>query len=130
MNFSSQFVHIAQRNISSEIFFDSLLSDEDLSKLLCTCKDMKEVVLKWKTILPIQEYRIKQSMTNDEFFKMLFYYSGNINSLTIPFCSSLTFDGYLLLSSFCVNLSELIIKQSSYSFVSLLKQPVFNRSFF
>jgi hypothetical protein len=86
----SIFLDLVQRNYSSEIFFDSLLSDEDLSKLLCTCRGMKEMILKWKNILPIQEYTIQRTMTDNMFGNMIMHYSSNIEKLTFSIDSSLT----------------------------------------
>jgi hypothetical protein len=68
------FLSLIERNISPEIFFASLLSDEDLSKLLCTCRGMKEIILKWKTIFPIQKYEIKETMTNEMLGNMIIHY--------------------------------------------------------
>jgi hypothetical protein len=106
------FLSLIERNISPEIFFDSLLSDEDLSKLLCTCRGMKKMILKWKTIFPIQEYKIKHSMTNKMLGNMIMYYSRNINKLVIPSKyqpSLLTIVGYCHMALLHSNLLELSI---------------------
>jgi hypothetical protein len=47
---------------------------------------MKKMILKWKTILPIQEYEMKNSMTDKMLGKMIISYSSNIKNLTIPYC--------------------------------------------
>jgi hypothetical protein len=94
------------------MFFDSLVSDEDLSKLLCTCIGMKEMILKWKTVFPIQEFEIKSTMTDKMLENMIIQYSHSINKLRIDnnFCnSSLTIDGYHHLSLLNPNLLELSI---------------------
>jgi hypothetical protein len=91
----SLFFSLTQRNICSEIFFDSFLSDEDLSKLLCTCRGMKEMILKYKIIFPIKEYTTGVSLTNKIFENMILHYSSNIKKLIISSrCSELTFNGY------------------------------------
>jgi hypothetical protein len=113
VNSSSQFLFIIQRNISPEIFFDSLLSNEDLSKLLCTCRGMKEMILKCKTIFPIQEYEIKHSITDKMLGNMIMHYSSNIIKLTIPcnfpYNPLLTMDGYHHMALLHSNLLELSI---------------------
>jgi hypothetical protein len=90
----SRFLDLVQRNISPEIFFDSLLSDEDLSKMLCTCKGMKDVIKKWKSILPIQKYTIKEAMTASMFGNMIMYYSNNIKKLNTSHPLTLFDDEY------------------------------------
>jgi hypothetical protein len=107
------FLSLIERNISPEIFFDYLLSDEDLSKLLCTCRGMKEMILKWKTIFPIQKYKIKQSMTDKMLGNMIMNYSHNIKNLTIPFINLplLTIDGYHHMALLHSNLLELSINR-------------------
>jgi hypothetical protein len=102
-----------ERNISPDFFFNSLISDEDLSKLLCTCRGMKEMILKWKTIFPIQEYEINRSMTDKMIGNMVKHYSNNINKLSIPYNyfepSLLTIDGYHFVALLRSNLFELSI---------------------
>jgi hypothetical protein len=64
---TSPFLSITERNFSSEIFFGSLLSDEDLSKLICTCRVMmKEMILKWKNIFPITQISINSEIMTNE----------------------------------------------------------------
>jgi hypothetical protein len=106
----SSFLCLIERNISPEIFFNSLLSDEDFSKLLFTCRGMKKMILKWKTIFPIQEYKIKHSMTDKMLGNMIMHYSHNILKLTIPQSSSLlTIGGYHHVALLHSNLLELSI---------------------
>jgi hypothetical protein len=111
----TQFLSLAERNISSEIFFNCLLSDEDLSKLLCTCRGMKEMILKWKYIFPIQEIKIKQLMNNNMLENMIMHYSCNIKKLTISFYfySLLTNDAYHIIALLHSNLLELHITNCS-----------------
>jgi hypothetical protein len=90
----SLFLSLTQRNISPEIFFDSLLSEEDLSKLLCSCRGMKEQILKWKNIFPIQEYTTGVSLTDKMFENMILHYSQKIKKLIISSRSKLTLNGY------------------------------------
>jgi hypothetical protein len=90
---TSPFLSIIERNFSSELFFDGLLSDEDLSKLLCTCRVMKEMILKWKNIFPIKQINIKSEiMTNEMLVNLINHYSSNIIKLIVP-------DGYGLIDS-------------------------------
>jgi hypothetical protein len=109
----SSFLSLIERNISPEIFFDSLVSDEDLSKLLCTCRGIKKMILKWKTIFPIQKYEIKYSMTDKKLGNMIIHYSSNIIKLTIPynFQPSLTIVGYHHVALLHSNLLELSINR-------------------
>jgi hypothetical protein len=100
-----------ERNISPEIFFDALLSDQDLSKLLCTCRSMKEMILKWKTIFPIQKFNIKRSMTDEMLGNFLMNYSHNIKKLNFLFFYgkefSVTIDGLQHLALLHSSLLEL-----------------------
>jgi hypothetical protein len=84
----SRFYNLTERNISPEIFFNSLLSDEDLSKLLCTCRVIKDQILKWKSIFPIQQYITGVSLTDKMFEDMIIHYTQNIKKLTISSRSS------------------------------------------
>jgi hypothetical protein len=72
---------------------------------------MKKMILKWKTIFPIQEYEIKQSMTDKMLGIMIMHYSSNITKLTIPYYypSLLTMDGYHHMALLHSNLLELSI---------------------
>jgi hypothetical protein len=89
-----------------------------LSKLLCTCRGMKEMILKYKIIFPIQEYTTGVSLTDKIFENMILHYSSNIKKLIISSrCSALTFNGYyqhvfLLLRS---NLLELELLEGDSS---------------
>jgi hypothetical protein len=109
---SSQFISILDRNISPEFFLNALLSDEDLSYLLCTCRAMKKMILKWKNILPIKEVVIKNSMTDKMVGNMIMHYSSNIEELVIPHYKIpllLTIDGYHHLALLHSNLLNLCI---------------------
>jgi hypothetical protein len=91
----SLFLNLTLRNISHEIFFNSLLSDGDLSKLLSTCRGMKEMILKWKQFFPIQEFTTGEYITDKMFENMILHYSRNIKKLTISGRSrELTLNGY------------------------------------
>jgi hypothetical protein len=69
---------------------------------------MKEIILKWKTIFPIQEFEIKKKMDDKMFENMIIYYSCNIKKLTI-ITSTFTMDGYHHLALLNSNLLELSI---------------------
>jgi Leucine-rich repeat (LRR) protein len=71
---------------------------------------MKEMILKWKTIFPIQEYEIKHSMTDKMLGNMIINYSHNITKLAIPYNRPLlTMDGYNHVALLHSNLLELVI---------------------
>jgi hypothetical protein len=70
---------------------------------------MKEMILKWKTIFPIQEYEIKEKMTDKMLGNMIMNYSRNIKKLTVNYNQSLTMDGYFHLALLHSNLLELSI---------------------
>jgi hypothetical protein len=108
---TTQFLALVQRNISPEIFFNTLLSDEDLSKLLCTCRVMKCMILEWKNIFPIEQFNIKISMTDKMMGNLIQHYSHNIKKLSFPYgrTSLSTLKGYLHLSDLHMNLLELNI---------------------
>jgi hypothetical protein len=80
---TSQFLSIIERDISSEFFFNCLLSDKDLSKLLSTCRGMKVVVLKWKNVFPIKQIRMKSRMTNKMLVDFVNHYSSKIIKLIV-----------------------------------------------
>jgi hypothetical protein len=80
-NSSNPFVLLVKRNISIDLFFNSLLCDEDLSRLLCTCQDMRELIRAWKQRIPMEQFKIKQSMTDKMLMKFLSFYSSNIENL-------------------------------------------------
>jgi hypothetical protein len=80
---------------------------------------MKEMILKYKIIFPIQEYTTGVSLTDKIFENMILHYSSNIKKLIISSsrCSALTFNGYyqhvfLLLRS---NLLELELLEGDSS---------------
>jgi hypothetical protein len=105
------FLTIIDRRILLELFFDALLSDEDLSKLLCTCRPMKQMILEWKRNVPIKYLEIGEFMTDDKLFKLIKHYSNYITTLTIDFHSILTIKGYKHLILLKSNLIELSIQQ-------------------
>jgi hypothetical protein len=73
---------------------------------------MKKMILKWKTIFPIQEYEIKHSMTDKMLGNMIMHYSNNINKLTIAIkYPSLTMVGYHHMALLHSNLLELSINK-------------------
>jgi hypothetical protein len=84
---SSTFLYLVERHISPEIFFNSLLCEKDLAVLLCTCRDMKKMILKWKAIFPIEKFIIKDSMTDKMLGNLTNHYSCNIKKLTFPYHS-------------------------------------------
>jgi hypothetical protein len=86
----SQFLSLVQRNISPELFFNSFLSDQDLSKLLCTCRGMKEKILEWKIIFPIENLSLNNRLTDKKLYNLIFYYSNKIKGVIIHDCSKLT----------------------------------------
>jgi hypothetical protein len=95
----SRFLSLTLRNISPEIFFDCLLSDKDLSKLLCTCRGMKEKIIQWKNVFPTKYLEIGESMTSKMFKDMILHYSKKIKSITISFETIWTLKkGYRLLT--------------------------------
>jgi hypothetical protein len=88
------------------------------------------MILKWKTIFPIQEYQIKHSMTDQMLGNMIIHYSSNIIKLTIRYDyqpSLLTIDGYHHVALLHSNLLELSINKClkgglcviSYSLINL-----------
>jgi hypothetical protein len=72
---------------------------------------MKKMILKWKTIFPIQEYEINDSMTDKMLGNMIMHYSHNIKKLTIThyYRSLLTINGYHYVALLHSNLLELSI---------------------
>jgi hypothetical protein len=102
----AQLLAILERNISSEIFFNALLSDEDLSKLLCTCRGMKEMILKWKTIFDTKYLKNDKMLGN-----LIKHYSHNIKKITFHYKrkSLTTIDEYRHLALLHSNLIELSI---------------------
>jgi hypothetical protein len=96
---TSPFLSIIERNFSSELFFEGLLSDKDLSKLLCTCRVMKEMILKWKYIFPIKQISINsEMMTNKMLVNLINHYSSNIIKLIVS-DGDVLFDSIALLHS-------------------------------
>jgi hypothetical protein len=118
MSEESKFLSLAERIISPEIFFNCLLSNEDLSKLLCTCRGMKELILKWKNIFTIQEFKIKKTITGKMLENMIMHYSNKIKKLIFPFGKGLLqlglgFDGFHYIALLHSNLLELNITHCS-----------------
>jgi hypothetical protein len=102
---NSLFVKLSNRTIAMDIF-NSMLSYKDLSLLICSCKDMKRIVLNWKSIFPIENLLIETFMTDGNLRKMIFFYSCNVIKISMP-CKILTLDGYELLSNFKDTLIDL-----------------------
>jgi hypothetical protein len=94
----SLFKSLVNRNILPEIFFNCLLPDKDISKLLCTCRDLKEMILKWKAIFSIPKIVFLHAEKNNVnyLFNLLMHYCKNINKLHIIYDDNklLTNDGY------------------------------------
>jgi hypothetical protein len=106
----SLFLTLVQRNISLEIFFDSLLSDEDLSKLLCTCRGLKEMIQEWKRIFPIETLSINNSITDKKLMDMIFHYSNKIKMIVIHNTEkTLTIEGFSNLALLNSHLTDLSI---------------------
>jgi hypothetical protein len=113
----SSFVSLTQKHITPELFFNCLLSDQDLSKLLCTCHDMKEKILHWKKVFPIEVFGVQESMTDSKLGNLIGYYSANISKLAIfqhINYESLTPDGF-----------QHPVSCLSYSLVNLEVTPFF-----
>jgi hypothetical protein len=120
---SSRFLNITGRNISSEIFFDCLLSEQDLSKLLCTCRTMKQQILAWKIVLPIKSFKVKRFMNETMLNKMILYYSPLMYKISIPLDSMLLtvpFRFFAISNLFTFNLLEFDIDASVYDYVNWL----------
>jgi hypothetical protein len=109
---SSRFLSLIERNISPEIFFNSQLSDTDLSKLLWS---IKVIIMQWKNIFPIKEFRVKRSMTDKIQGNIIIHYSHNIEKLTFPYGrnSLLTIDGYHHLTLLRSSLLKLSISDNT-----------------
>jgi hypothetical protein len=105
----SRFHSLASRYISLEIFFNSLLSDEDISKLLCTCRGMKEIILNWKNKIPNQQITFKKSFNDGMLYYFLENYSNIFNSIVIIKDTELTLNGLKIFCALCVNISEIKI---------------------
>jgi hypothetical protein len=91
------FVSLVNRTISIDLFFNSLLCDEDLSTLLCTCRDMRELVVAWKKNIPIKKFILKGYMTDKMLQDFRTFYSSNIEELIViqyEYYYSLTAHGF------------------------------------
>jgi hypothetical protein len=77
----SPFVSLVERNIQPDFFFDSLIDDVDLSKLLCTCKSMKEAVKKWKYVFSIRVFFIERTLTRKMLLNMIHFYTPNVSKI-------------------------------------------------
>jgi hypothetical protein len=107
---SSLFLSLIERNIFPKIFFDSLLSDEDLSNLLCTCRGMKKNNSEMENHFPHPRIQNKHSMTDKMLGNMIMHYSSNIKNLIIySYDSLLKMVGYHLMALLHSNLLELSI---------------------
>jgi hypothetical protein len=127
MDDSSLFLQLSDRNISSEIFFNSLLSEEDLSILLCTCRSLKKMILKWKRVFPIKEFTTKKTMSENMLGNMIKHYSQNIIKLNFNFDSILlTVDGYNHLAFLHTNLLELDINKCSGYGLNVISTSLIN----
>jgi hypothetical protein len=92
---SSLFQSLVEKTISVDLFFDSLLCDKDLAKLICTCRRMQEIILNWKTIFPVKEVILHKKITDDMLRMLILHYSNKIIKLIIPNCPKLSIlNGY------------------------------------
>jgi hypothetical protein len=96
---TSFFVILAERNISIDLF-NSMLSIQELSLLICSCKTMKKTILEWKSIFPIEHLIMKSYMNDEKLEKMILYYSNNVHKLSWDYIlpKGLTLLGYQMLS--------------------------------
>jgi hypothetical protein len=132
---SSRFLSLVERNIAPEIFFSFLLSDPDVSKLLCTGRVMKKMILKWRNVLPAQEIQIKKELTDKMLKNMIKHYSYKISKLKITI-SLLTMDGFHYVALLHSNLLDLSIDSClkgalrvvSNSLVNLTSLTIINSS--
>jgi hypothetical protein len=122
MTTSSQFLSLAGRSISTEIFFDCLLSNEDLSKLLCTCRGMKLVILEAKRVFPIQKVIINDLMTHSRLNNMISHFSNKIEKLVIPFGNGFLWKihGYHIIALLHSNLKSLDFPSCSSAGLAIL----------
>jgi hypothetical protein len=109
MCYSSFFIGLAERNIPYELF-NFLLADKDLSVLLCTCKALKQKILEWKTIFPMEELRLEQNMTNKMLANMIAHYSHKVNKVVITYNCQMSIHGYRCMALLHPYLVELEIE--------------------
>jgi hypothetical protein len=122
----SFFVVLAERNINADLF-NAMLSFQDLSLLICSCKTMKFNILKWKSIFPIEHLIMKGYMSDKKLENMILHYSNNVRTISwspmLP--KLLTLVGYQMLSHFQTSLTYLEIRNCIQSGLPIISSTLY-----